>query len=85
MTDNKESRRLNKKDLLKMYIYSQAFVSGFNYSKQEAPGFVFTMMPVIEKVYENELENITMLDEMRMTLDFLKSKGVDWSAVPKTN
>ncbi len=58
MTDNKESRRLNKKDLLKMYIYSQAFVSGFNYSKQEAPGFVFTMMPVIEKVYENEPDKI---------------------------
>lgn len=27
-------------------------------------------------VYEDELQNITMLDEMRMTLDFLKSKGV---------
>ena len=27
-------------------------------------------------VYEHELENITMLDEMRMTLDFLKEKNV---------
>lgn len=29
-----------------------------------------------QAVYEVELENITMLDEMRMTLDFLKSKNV---------
>lgn len=29
-----------------------------------------------QAVYEDELENITMLEEMRMTLDFLKSKGV---------
>ncbi|MEG2489097.1 PTS system mannose/fructose/sorbose family transporter subunit IID, partial [Anaerorhabdus sp.] len=55
MTENKDLRRVSKKDLWKTYIYSQAFVSGFNYSKQEAPGFVFSMMPVIEKVYEKEL------------------------------
>jgi len=29
-----------------------------------------------QKVYEHELENITMLDEMRLTLEFLKSKNV---------
>lgn len=29
-----------------------------------------------QEIYEYELENITMLDEMRMTLDFLKEKGV---------
>ena len=29
-----------------------------------------------QEVYEHELENITMLDEMRMTLDFLKEKNV---------
>ena len=46
--------RLSKKDLWKLYLYSQAFVSGFNYEKQEAPGFTFTMIPVIEKVYKNE-------------------------------
>ncbi|MFV0551661.1 MAG: PTS system mannose/fructose/sorbose family transporter subunit IID [Anaerorhabdus sp.] len=58
MTENKDFRRVSKKDLWKTYIYSQAFVSGFNYSKQEAPGFVFSMMPVIEKVYEKEPEKI---------------------------
>ena len=29
-----------------------------------------------QEVYEHELENITMLDEMRMTLDFLKEKHI---------
>ena len=42
-TVNTDLTKLNKKDLLKMYIYSQAFVSGFNYEKQEAPGFAFSM------------------------------------------
>ena len=46
--------RLSRKDLWKLYIYSQGFVSGFNYEKQEAPGFTFSMIPVIEKVYKNE-------------------------------
>ncbi|SKA12176.1 putative hydrolase of the HAD superfamily [Pilibacter termitis] len=29
-----------------------------------------------QEIYEHELENITMLDEMRMTLEFLKKKNV---------
>ena len=49
MAENTDLTKLSKKDLMKMYIYSQAFVSGFNYEKQEAPGFAFSMMPVIEK------------------------------------
>lgn len=48
------SKKLTKKDIWKLYLYSQAFVSGFNYEKEEAPGFVFTMMPVVEKVYDND-------------------------------
>ncbi len=51
--DTADLNRLSKRDLLKLYIYSQAFVSGFNYEKQEGPGFAFSMIPVIEKVYGN--------------------------------
>lgn len=58
MSTNDELRRLSKKDLWKMYIYSQAFVSGFNYEKQEAPGFTFSMIPAIEKVYDNDEEKL---------------------------
>ena len=46
--------RLTKKDLWKLFFYSEGFVTGFNYEKQEAPGFTFSMIPVIEKVYTNE-------------------------------
>ena len=42
--------KLTKKDLWKLFFYSQGFVTGFNYEKQEAPGFVFSMIPVLEKV-----------------------------------
>ncbi|KXT76248.1 2-haloalkanoic acid dehalogenase [Streptococcus sp. DD10] len=34
-----------------------------------------------QSVYEKELDEITMLDEMRMTLDFLKSKGVKMGVI----
>ncbi|MFC3931454.1 HAD family hydrolase [Streptococcus dentapri] len=34
-----------------------------------------------QEVYEQELENITMLDEMRMTLDFLKEKSVPMGVI----
>ncbi|MGT2894764.1 HAD family hydrolase [Streptococcus entericus] len=34
-----------------------------------------------QEVYERELDNITMLDEMRLTLDFLKSKGVPMGVI----
>lgn len=44
--------KLNKKDLWKFFFYSQGFVTGFNYEKQEAPGFIFSMIPVINKVYK---------------------------------
>lgn len=43
----------------------------FNYREiGEAEGKYF------QEVYEYELEHITMLDEMRLTLDFLKSKNI---------
>lgn len=48
------TNKLTKRDIRKLFWYSQAFVSGFNYEKEEAPGFVFSMMPVIEKVYDND-------------------------------
>ncbi len=55
---NVSLNQINKKDLLKFYIYSQAFVSGFNYEKQEAPGTVFSLIPIIEKIYQDEDEKI---------------------------
>lgn len=57
MEENKFTK-LTKKDLWLTYIYSQAFVSGFNYEKQEAPGVVFTMQPVIEKVYTDKQDKL---------------------------
>ena len=48
--------KLTKKDLWKLFFYSEGFVTGFNYEKQEAPGFVFSMIPVLEKVYSDPEE-----------------------------
>ena len=56
MTTN--NKQLTKKDLWKVYLHSQALASGFNYEKQEAPGFTTSMIPVIEKVYDTEEEKI---------------------------
>ena len=56
MAQETKTNTLTKRDIHKLFWYSQAFVSGFNYEKEEAPGFVFSMMPVIEKVYDNDEE-----------------------------
>jgi len=52
------SSKLSKKDIWKLFFYSQGFVTGFNYSKQEAPGYTFSMIPVIEKVYDNDKDKV---------------------------
>lgn len=52
-SEQQTDTRLTKRDLWKTYFHSQGFVTGFNYSKQEAPGFMFTMIPVIEKIYKD--------------------------------
>lgn len=49
-----ENRILTKKDINRFFWQSEAFVAGYNYTKEEAPGFVLSMMPIIEKVYDNE-------------------------------
>ena len=72
---NEEKRLLTKKDIRKFFWQSQGFVSGFNYTKEEAPGFVYSMMPIIEKIYKTEDEkkrayerhNELFLTEARMS------------------
>lgn len=53
---SEKSTKLTKKDLWKLFLYSEGFVTGFNYEKQEAPGFTFSMIPVLEKVYKDPEE-----------------------------
>lgn len=54
MSNAVNDTRLNRSDLWRLYFYSQGFVTGFNYSKQEGPGYAFSMIPVIEKVYTDD-------------------------------
>lgn len=60
--ENENATKLNRKDLWKQYFYSQGFVTGFNYSKQEAPGFIFTMMPAIRKLYSKPEDRVAAFD-----------------------
>lgn len=50
--------KLTRGDLWRLFFYSQGFVTGFNYSKQEAPGYTFSMIPVIEKLYTKDEDKI---------------------------
>lgn len=45
-----ENRRLKRKDLWKVLIYSLGIESGCSVTKQEAPGYTQAMIPVVEKV-----------------------------------
>jgi len=52
--DTAEYQMLTRRDLWKTYIYSLAIESGNSTTKQEAPGIVQGMIPVIEKVYDDK-------------------------------
>ena len=51
-----EEKRLTKKDLWKTLWYSLAIESGCSVTKQEAPGYCQSMIPVVEKVYDTKEE-----------------------------
>lgn len=55
MVDTMEtSRRLTKKDLWKVFWHQQTIRTTNNYERQQNGGFTQAMMPVIEKVYDND-------------------------------
>lgn len=56
MSEKQQDTRLNKHDIWKLFVYSEGFVSGYNFEKQEAPGFIFSLIPVLEKVYQDPKE-----------------------------
>lgn len=49
-------RKLTRRDLWKTLLYSLGIESGCSTSKQEAPGFVQAMIPVVETVYDTKEE-----------------------------
>lgn len=51
-----EEKKVTKKDLWKTLFYSLGIESGCSVTKQEAPGFTQSMIPVVEKMYETKEE-----------------------------
>lgn len=49
---------LTKKDLTKLFIRSNAVQSAFNFERQQALGFEWAMIPIINKLYSNKEERI---------------------------
>lgn len=53
-----EKVTLTKKDLNKLFIRSNAIQSAFNFERQQALGFEWAMIPVINKLYPTKEERI---------------------------
>lgn len=49
-----ENKKLNKKDLWRVFWNQMSIRGANNYERQQNAGFTQAMMPVIEKVYDNE-------------------------------
>ena len=49
-----EAKKLTKKDLWKVFRGQLTIRGANNYERQQNAGFTQAMMPVIEKVYDNE-------------------------------
>lgn len=53
-----EVEPITKKDLRKMFWYSIPFYSGWSMERQAASGCVFTMMPLLKKLYKDQPEKL---------------------------
>lgn len=51
-------KKITKKDLWKVFLYAQAIRCANNFERQQNAGFVQAMIPVIEKVYEDDQEKV---------------------------
>ena len=51
-------KRLTKKDLNQLFIRSNAIQSAFNFERQQAMGFEWAMIPIINKLYDTQEERI---------------------------
>lgn len=50
--------KLTKKDLNQLFIRSNAVQSAFNFERQQAMGFEWAMIPIINKLYSNQEDRI---------------------------
>lgn len=49
---------LTKKDLTRLFVRSNAVQSAFNFERQQALGFEWGMIPLINKLYPNRDDRI---------------------------
>lgn len=81
--DNTESRRLTKKDLWKVLLNQMTIRTANNYERQQNAGFTQAMMPVIEKVYDNDEDKLEAYErhmELFLTNDITSAIPVGISA-----
>ena len=53
-----EVEPITKKDLRKMFWYSIPLYSSWSMERQAAPGCLFTMMPLLKKLYKDQPEKL---------------------------
>ena len=51
-------KKLDKKDLVSLFIRSNAAQSAFSFERQQAMGFEYAMIPIINKLYDSKEERI---------------------------
>ena len=51
-------KKLTKKDLNQLFLRSNAIQSAFNFERMQGMGFIWAMIPVINKLYDTKEERI---------------------------
>lgn len=51
-------KKLNKKDLNKLFLKSNAVQSAFSFERQQAMGFEYAMIPIINRLYDKKEDRI---------------------------
>lgn len=58
MTQKNSSKQITRKDLMKTFLRSLPLEWSFNYIKQQNLGFMYGILPIIDKLYDNKEDRI---------------------------
>ena len=65
-------KKLNKKDLINIFIRSNFLLGSFNFERMQAIGFCVSLLPALRKVYKDNKQE--MAAAMKRHLEFFNTQ-----------
>lgn len=72
MESSQPTRKLTKKDINKLGLYSIIMQSAFSFERMQAPGFTLAMLPTFKKIYGDSKEDLSKF--MTYNMQFMNTE-----------